>query len=621
MNSTTPLTADAAAMQADAYPAIDDYALIGDCRTAALVSRDGAVEWCCFPHFSGPSVFAALLDRRRGGRFAIRPRGQYTVSREYLPDTAVLVTRFETESGVVELTDAMPIFGASSEERLQPLRELLRRIHCSRGHVELEVDYQPRPEYATVTPKIRHHGRLGWSCAYGAKLLHLHTDLPLQPNDFGDRLTGQYRFSEGETRYCSLSYAESDIGVIPPLGPDAARRLDSTIGWWQAWTRQCSYHGFHADAVRRSAITLKLVTFTLSGAIVAAPTTSLPEKVGGTRNWDYRYCWLRDASMTLRAFIDLNYYHEGQAFLGWLLHATRLTAPELDVLYDVYGEAVIPERNLEHLEGYLGSRPVRIGNGAWNQLQLDVYGEVVLAAYDYIHRGGRLDRYERNVLRGIGYVVCRLWRRPDKGLWEPRGEPLDHTHSKVMCWVALDRLIRLAEQGHLKVPKAHFQTVMRAIEEAVEQHGYNTGLRSYTGAFDSEQMDAALLLMARYGYRDPNDARIRDTFARIDRVLGRGAQLRRYDGLADDRPPGEGVFAVCGFWAVDYLARAGRLAEAQERFERLTGYANDVWLFSEEYDTETGAALGNFPQAFTHIGLITAALSLGRAKGEPRFED
>ncbi len=600
------------------YPPIEDYAVIGDGRTAALISKDGAIEWLCFPHFSGPSVFAAILDRERGGHFSVRPRGRYTIERRYEPGTAILVTTFKTADGALELTDCMPIHPRPSDEPFQPQRELLRRVRCIEGSVDLEVQYEPRPEYATVRPHIRLRGRLGWSCTYRSKLLHLHTDVPLQLRS-SDRVGGCLRLNRGEQRYLSLTFSENDIGVFIPLGDSAEQRLERTRRWWQQWSERCTQRGRHREIVQRAAITLKLLTYTLSGAIVAAATTSLPEQVGGIRNWDYRYCWLRDAALTLRAFMDLGYIDEGHAFLGWLLHATRQTAPELDVLYDIYGNIHIPEYTLDHLEGYKGSKPIRIGNGAWDQVQLDVYGEIMIAAYDYVQRGGTLDRYEKKILLGFGHEVCQQWSRPDKGLWEPRGAEEHHTHSKVMCWATLDRLIRLHRQGHMRVPVQRFEREMSQIRGAVEERGYDRALRSYVGIFDTDELDAALLLLPRYGFCEAGDPRFRGTVDAIDKHLTHGALVRRYRDGSDGMPPGEGAFGVCSFWAVDCLTRMGRNREAEKRFDALLDLANDVGLYSEEYDPKTGSALGNFPQAFTHIGLITAALSLTEADGEHHF--
>jgi GH15 family glucan-1,4-alpha-glucosidase len=353
------------------------------------------------------------------------------------------------------------------------------------------------------------------------------------------------------------------------------------------------------------------MTFAPSGALVAAPTTSLPEWLGGVRNWDYRYCWLRDASFTLRALSALCYDEEAKAFHGWVLHATRLTWPELQVLYDVFGEARLPERELGHLEGYAGSHPVRVGNDAHGQLQLDVYGEVVDVAARFVGVGGRLDRDTGRMLDGLGRTVCKRWREPDEGIWEGRSGRFHHTHSKALCWVALDRLTKMHEAGHLRVSVDLFRANRDAIRAEIEARGYNERIRSYTRTFDGEEMDASLLTLPLYGYVEGTHPRMRSTCARIHEKLARGGLLYRYEAGTDDGlPPGEGAFGICSFWAVECIARGGNVGVATRAFERLLSYANDVGLFAEEIEPDTGTALGNFPQAFTHIGLINAALTL-----------
>lgn len=604
----------------DNYPPIGDYALIGDCRTGALISSVGDIHWLCLPHFSGPSLFGALLDRSRGGHFGIRPRSPFRTTRRYLQDTNVLQTTFHCEQGVVRLTDCLPIVRGEDSGTLHPLREVLRIVEGVQGRVEMEVSYRPRPDYGRTRPRLVQRGALGIACQHGNEAVLLNSDLALQIAHDQASAEGREWLAAGEKRYLSLTYAQRDIAVIEPLHEEAERRLAETLAWWRDWSARCEYRGPYEAAVRRSALTLKQLTFGLSGAVIAAPTASLPEVIGGVRNWDYRFCWLRDAALTLRAFFGLGYREEGEAFIEWLLHATRLTWPRLQVLYDVYGRTNMTEIEMAHLEGYRGSSPVRIGNAARKQNQLDVYGELVLAACDYVHRGGHLDNAEKRTLVGFGRMVCRHWREPDHGIWEVR-RLRQNTHSKLMCWVALDHLIRLHEAGHLRVPLAWFRREREAIRQAIESRGFNPARQSYVAVLDGRSLDASLLLMGIYGYADPNDARLVSSFAAMDRELARDGLMRRYVADYDDGLPGrEGAFGIASFWAVDYLARRGQVEEACARFEHLLTCANDLGLFAEEIDETSGEPLGNFPQAFTHIGLITAALSIAAA-GKGRDDD
>ncbi len=598
------------------YPPIDDYALIGDCRSAGLISRDGSLDWLCLPRFDSPSVFAALLDAREGGRFRIRPVGEYSSERRYLPDTNVLETTFRCRGGTFVLRDLMSV---SSEEdkraSLTPEHEVLRELEGFDGEVEVEIFYDPRPHYGLTRPALEPQWDRGLRCEVGEAVLILRSEVALEPRDAGGGASGVVRIRAGERKYLSLTYSREAPAVIAPLGEAARERIERTARWWREWANRCAYHGPYRDTVVRSALALKMMTYAPSGALVAAPTTSLPEWLGGVRNWDYRYCWLRDASLTLRALFTLGYREEAEAFDGWVLHATRLTWPELQVLYDVFGEAKLPERELEHLEGYAGSRPVRIGNDAQGQLQLDVYGEVIDAAAQIVDRGGRFDRDTKRMLDGLGRTVCTRWREPDEGIWEGRSGRSHNTHSKVLCWVALDRLIKMHEAGYLEVSIDLFRKERDEIRAEIEAHGYNERIGSYTRTFDGEEVDASLLTLPMYGYLEGTDPRMRSTCARLHEKLARDGLVYRYEtGTDDGLPPGEGAFGICSFWAVECVARGGNVEGATLTFEQLLAYANDVGLFAEEIDPETGSALGNFPQAFTHIGLINAALTLGECQ-------
>lgn len=563
------------------------------------------------PRFDRPALFARLLDRQKGGHFTIRPASGYRVERRYLDETNVLETTFITGRGRLRLVDLMPVASESQKRHeLWPEHQVLRVVECLGGQVEVEVVCDPRPGYGKVVPRLTGGGTLGFCWEHRAEGLLLRSEIPLQRPDAEPGVRGGTTLRQGERRYVSLVYTDGEPAVIPTFGADAERKIECTLGWWRDWASRCRYEGPHRAAVVRSALTLKLMTYAPSGAVIAAPTTSLPEELGGVRNWDYRYCWLRDASLTLQALSDLSYREEADAFFSWMLHSTRLSWPELQVLYDVHGETRLQEQELAHLDGYAGSRPVRVGNAAEDQLQLDTYGEVADATFEYVRRGGTLDGVTSRLLVGLGKTVCRRWREPDEGIWEIRGGRRHHTYSKAMCWVALDRLIRLHESGQLtRLPVDRFRQQREEIRQQVERRGYNEELGSYVTEFDGDDVDASLLLLGRYGYVEPRSERLIRTCARVHERLGRNGLLYRY--RTDDGLPGEeGAFGICSFWAVDCLARQDELERAEARFDRLCSLSNDVGLYAEEIDPETGAHLGNFPQAFTHVGLIDAALTL-----------
>ena len=601
-------------------PPIGDYGIIGDGRSAALISREGSIDWLCWPRFDSPSIFGALLDEN-AGRWSLAPTMPSHVTRRYVQHTNVLETRFETGSGVAVLTDFMPV--ASEEDkhqRLLPEHEILRIIACERGEVEIELVFDAKPDYGRGRVRARPAGQLGVRIDTGRGLLALRTDFPSEITVDG-QVRGRARLHAGQVVYASLTFADDGVAVLPPLGDWSRAALDRSIRWWSDWASHVRYDGPCRDAVIRSALALKLMVYAPSGAVVAAPTTSLPERIGGDLNWDYRYCWPRDASLTVRALFGLGCAEEARAFVDWLLHTTRLTQPELRVLYDVYGNRPPDERILDHLGGYRGSRPVRIGNAADTQRQLDVYGEVIDAVAHAVQEGAVLDRDTERMLCAFGLHVCRHWAEPDDGIWEPRGGAAHNTHSRVLCWAALDRLLQLHDRGHLHdTPVAVLSDNRARIRRDVEARAWHPALDSYVAHLDGDRLDAALLLLPWYGFEDAGSDRMRRTYTRIREELSAGDVLLYRYRTVDSA--GEGAFGICSFWGAEFLALGGGPSnEAAAVFERLCAYANDVGLFAEEIDPATGSALGNFPQAFTHVGLINAALSLARRlRGEAPLE-
>ena len=588
--------------------AIADYAVIGDCRSAALISRGGSLDWLCWPRFDSPSIFAALLDVERGGRFSISPSGRFRGERRYLPHTNVLRTRFEAAGGELSLTDFMPVCsGDGPSPAMQPEHSLLRLLRCERGEVEVEIVFDPRPDYARGRPPLEQLGKLGLRCDLGhAGLLTLSTNAPLGPSGRARLL-----LRGGQSLHFALALSRHLPAVLIGPGRGCGLALDDTVQLWRSWSRRLRYRGPWRALVERSALALKLLQFAPSGAIVAAPTTSLPERPGGDLNWDYRFCWVRDAALTARALFGLGHREEAETFISWGLNATTLSQPKLHVLYDLFGRQPRDERELQHLGGFGGARPVRIGNAAKRQLQLDTYGEAIEAAAYFVRNGGTIDRAVARMLVGFGSEIERGWEQPDEGIWEIRGVGRHFTHSRALCWCGLQRLIELHQKGHLQgAPVEKFARARDAIREQIETLGWSEGLQSYTRTLAGGDVDASLLLLPWYGYCKADSPRMKSTWRRIDRDLGgEHGLLRRYrDGHLTE---GEGAFGICSFWAAEYLALGGgTLAQAEERFDAVARYANDVGLFAEEIDGDTGAALGNFPQAFTHIGLINAALSI-----------
>lgn len=591
---------------------IADYGVIGDCRAAALVSRSGSVDWLCWPRFESPSLFAGLLDPVRGGHWSIRPLGRYRSSHRYLRDTNVLTTRFDQPSGSMVLIDFMPV--ATEEEKahtLMPESELIRRVHCLSGTVEVEFELRPKPDFGLSHFQLVHRGPLGCRFQVDSQAFLLRATPGLKLRASRDAVLCVFRLDEGDVVDFSLSYSSEAPGHIPALPRHADESLARTVAWWRGFIGACSNRGVYRDELVRSLLALKLLGYSPSGAIVAAPTTSLPERLGGDLNWDYRYCWLRDAAFTVRALLDMNYRDEAEAFVSWMLHSTRLTRPEVRVLYDVYGRLPEEEEELHHLRGYAGSRPVRIRNGASTQLQLDTYGEVIDALAVLVHRDGQhLDHETQSMLGDFGRFVCRNWNRPDSGIWEPRDEPQHYTHSRLMCWTALDRILELHAMGVLHTLDAErFAMNREMLAEELTHRAWNERLGSYVDVLDGDRVDASLLLLAWHGFERPESPRMRATAQLIRERLGAGpGLLYRYERSLTDR---EGAFGICSFWMAEYLARGGgTLQEAQRWFEAMLRYQNDLGLYAEEIDPINGEALGNFPQAFTHVGLIGAALSL-----------
>jgi GH15 family glucan-1,4-alpha-glucosidase len=593
--------------RAQGFAPIRDYAAIGDGRTVALVARDGSIDWLCLPDLDSPSVLGALLDAERGGRFVVEPEVPYEVSRRYLPGTNVLETTFATGAGRVRVTDALTLPAAG----LSPYRELARRIEGVAGAVPLRWRVEPRFGYGAG--KTRFDRRRGVPVAVsGRDAVAVCSWAAGQPECDEATITGRFTVNAGARSLLVLSAAHPAPLVLP--GRDAAAsRLRATAQSWREWARARAYGGPWREAVIRSALTLKLLVYAPSGAIAAAATTSLPEELGGERNWDYRFSWPRDAAFTLQALLALDCVPEAHAFFSWILHASQLTHPRLQVLYRLDGRAGAEEQSLP-LAGYRGSQPVRVGNGAAKQRQLDVYGEVLEAAARFAASTGGLDRDHGRRLAQIADFVCEIWEQPDAGIWETRSEPEHFVQSKMLSAVALARACQLAERGLVPAKTSErWRREQKRIRDFVETRGYSETKRSYVRKVGGEELDAAILLAVLSGYDQPGAPRLLTTVDAVRRELGRGPLLHRFfgeDGVAGE----DGAFVACSFWLVEAYARQGRIEEAVALMDELVPLANDVGLFAEEIDSTSGEFLGNFPQGLSHLALINAAVAIEEAQ-------
>jgi GH15 family glucan-1,4-alpha-glucosidase len=605
-----------------AYQPIENYGIIGDLHSVALVGMDGSIDWLCLPHFDSPSVFAAILDDEKGGRFKIAPvSGGGTRKQLYWPDTNILVTRFFTSDGVAEVTDYMPV-GASANGHRRT--QVIRQVEVVRGEMEFRMECSPAFNYA----RDEHETEIvpGGATFRSAQLgLGLATEVPLRLQGRGvvaefalrEEQMGVFALREmrpGENRGSSLTEREEDELFM------------QTVAYWRRWLSKCTYTGRWREMVHRSALTLKLLTFEPTGAIVAAPTTSLPEGIGGERNWDYRYTWIRDTAFTLYGLLRIGFTEEAEAFMGWLEERCYEPKPDglLQLMYGIDGRTELTEETLEHLDGYRGSRPVRIGNGAYDQLQLDIYGELMDAVYLYNKYGEPIWYELWTHLRSLIDWVCENWRREDEGIWEVRSGRQHSVYSKLMCWVALDRALRLADKRSFPAERERWLKVRDEIYEEIMERGWSPQRKAFVQAYDSDTLDASSLIMPLVFFVAPKGPRMLSTLDAINRPpkydgLVSNGLVFRYDvqKSADGLMGEEGTFNLCTFWLVEALTRAGRLEEARLIFEQMLGYANHLGLYAEEIGP-SGEALGNFPQAFTHLTLISAAFNLDRALGKGR---
>ena len=587
---------------------IEDYGLIGDLQTAALVSRHGCIDWLCLPRFDSGAIFAALLGDSENGHWTIQPDGEFhSPRRKYRDDTLVLETELETSTAAVRLIDFMPPRGKAPD--------LVRIVEGIRGSVDMVMELVLRFDYGSIVPWVRTIDGALVAIA-GPDLVSVRTPVELEGRNL--RTYAKFTVEEGQRVPFVLTWTPSNEPLPEPI--DADESLTQTIDFWEDWIGQCTAAGRWQQSVRRSLLTLKALTFAPTGGIVAAPTTSLPEALGGVRNWDYRYCWLRDATLTLLAFLRAGYTEEARAWRDWLLRAIAGDPEDIQVMYGVAGERRLVELELPWLAGYEGSQPVRIGNRAAEQLQLDVYGEIVDALHMARRRGLEASDPAWALTRKVFEWLDSGWREPDQGIWEVRGPRRHFTHSKVMAWVAFDRAVKAIETLGRKGPLERWRTTRDAIKADVLEHGYNGELGSFVQYYGSNRLDASLLLIPLVGFLPATDERVVGTVEAIQRDLMRHGFVERYraddDNVeVDGLPPGEGVFLPCSFWLVAVLAQQGRVDEAVDLYERLLSLGNDLGLIAEEYDPENKRLVGNFPQAFTHLALVETAFTLDRKTG------
>jgi GH15 family glucan-1,4-alpha-glucosidase len=584
---------------------IEDYALVGDMQTAALVGRDGSVDWLCFPRFDSDACFAALLGTPDHGRWLLAARDpERRATRAYRGDSLVVDTEFRTASGTLRVTDCMPPRGAEPD--------LVRVAECVEGRVAVEMDLAPRFGYGLLSPWIRRVGG-GASMVAGPDALRLTTDAPIEVRR--DRVVAAFELDRGSRASFVLAWHPSHEPPPRALDPGAAVR--ETAAWWEEWSSRCSYRGPWREAVVRSLVTLKALTYAPTGGIVAAATTSLPERLGGVRNWDYRFCWVRDATLTLYSLLAAGYVDEARAWRDWLLRAAAGDPAQLQIMYGVAGERRLPELEVPWLPGYEGSRPVRVGNAAADQLQLDVAGELMDCMHQTRLAGLPPSADAWDLQRAILEHLESAWREPDEGIWEVRAERQPFTHSKVMAWVAFDRAVAGAERLGLEGPLARWRALRDEIHGDVCRRGFDPGRNTFVQAYGSTELDAALLMIPLVGFLPPSDPRVRGTVEAIERELREEGLVLRYrsERTADGLPAGEGVFLPCSFWLVDCLALLGRGDDARALLGRLLSLRNDVGLLSEEYDPRQRRLVGNFPQAFSHVALVNAARNLSGPGG------